>query len=321
MLDQQIELILNSYFGGKYRKTGTYYNFKCNVCGDSDTDKRKKRAYILTKKDPYVFYCHNCNTSTTVVNWLKEYFPMFFREYIATIMTATKKQQPIRPPLKEVEDFYDEKSDVKYFIPIKNGIGGKFDIALKYCRDRLIPEEVYSKWFVAMGGTFINRLIIPYYDKDKKIYNWQARSLEKNCHNKYIFRKGNRNNIYGLDFVDLSRPVMIFEGVIDSLMVENSIAISGAGRAFDDSLKVIPKRYYVMDSDKKGREIATKLLERGEWVFVWKEFIKDFGLPKFKSKMDMNEAMILLKRDKKFTFGELDKYFINSIYRKLDLEA
>ena len=312
-LDSQIRSVLNSSFGGKYRETSKYYNFRCNICGDS-SNQRKRRAYILKDKQVWCFYCHNCNASIPVSKWLKDYFPTSYKDYVKDLVAGVK---PKVSPKPSVVDTYNEKKDVDFFVPILKGSGRLFEAAIKFCESRLIPKEVYEKWFVATGGTFTNRLIIPYYNKRNKIYNWQARSLVP-VHNKYIFRLGEHDNRYNYDFVDTDKEVIIFEGAIDSLSVKNAIGISGAGKAFSDNLKGFPHRYYIMDSDEKGRETSIKLLELGEHVFLWDRFIKKYNLPSGEKKLDMNDVMIYLKRTEKFSYEELKEFFTNSIYSKME---
>ena len=316
ILDQQIRMVLNSSFSGKFRQSGNYYNFRCNVCNDSK-NLRKKRAYILTKKEPWVFFCHNCGYSTTAIKWLKDNFPSNYKDYVSDLLKGAKADAD-KEKNKEVIEVYNEKADVDFFVPVLKGSGRLFEAAIKFCESRLIPKDVWEKWFVATGGKFKNRLIIPYYNKKNKIYNWQARSLVP-VHNKYIYRIGEQlNNLYNCDFVNKEEPVIIFEGVIDSMSVKNSIAISGAGRAFNDNLKQFPKKYFIMDADIKGREIALKLLEHGEYVFLWNKFIEKYKLPSGEKKLDMNDVMIYIKRTEKFSFEELEEFFTNSIYNKIE---
>ena len=314
ILDQQIRMVLDSYFAGQYRRTGSTYNFRCNVCGDSKTNPRKRRAYILTKKSPWVYYCQNCGISTTATKWLKDYFPSYYKDYVKDLIAGNKPKEIFKP---KVVNTYTEKRDVDFFVPILKGEGKLFEDAIDFCNKRLIPKEVWEKWFVSTGGIFKDRLIIPYYNKKNKIYNWQARSLVP-VHNKYIFRLGEHNNLYNSDFVDKDSPVIIFEGAIDSMSVKNGIGISGAGKAFSDNLKQFSKRYFIMDADEKGREVAIKLLERGEYVFLWNKFIKKYNLPSGEKKLDFNDVMIYLCRTEKFSFEELEEFFTNSIYNKIE---
>lgn len=316
LLESHIRSVLNNHFNGQYKRNATSFNFRCNICGDSKSNPKKRRGYILTSKQNWVYYCQRCNASLLAVNWLKEYFPSNYKDYIRDLMSGVKQiQSSTEQP--QVKNTYSEKFDVNFFTPILKGKGKLFDDALNFCSKRMIPEEIYSKWFVSLGGTYKNRVIIPYYSSSNKIYNWQGRSLVP-VHNKYIFRIGEHCNIYNRDFVDKNKEVVVFEGPIDSMSTVNAIGISGAGKAFSDNLNIFPSKRFIMDNDEKGRETALKLLERGEYVFLWDRFIKKYNLPSDQKKIDFNDCMIYLNRTEKFTFEELEEFFTNSIYSKIE---
>ena len=47
------------------------YNFRCPICGDSKKNKSKTRGYLYTIKADVNFKCHNCGSSMTFSNFLK----------------------------------------------------------------------------------------------------------------------------------------------------------------------------------------------------------------------------------------------------------
>lgn len=313
-LDSKIRFVLTAYFSGANLNNSSKYNFRCNICNDSKKSKTKKRGWILKDRSPWMFFCFNCGHKQTAVSWLKEYFPLQYKEYIKEILKPKSEQKKI--VVKPVEEKKpkpnnEEREAVKYFILIKKGTGELFDCAIELCKKRMIPEEIWEKWFVAIDGKYRNRLIIPFYDDKGKCYNYQARSLIKGLEPKYISRVGNHNSIYHYYTVDRNKPVPVLEGMIDSDFVENSIAMTGL-KMDDKRLDDFPKKYYLLDDDEEGRKRSIKLLKNGEYVFCWDKFRKDNNLPK-RSKWDINEVIIYMKRDK-FTFDELKPYFTNSTY-------
>lgn len=314
-LVQQIRFILSTHFQGKYKETSQHFNFRCNVCGDG-TSKHKKRGFILKGKNPIIYYCHNCKASMTAIRWMKTYYPQSYREYISEQL---KNNKPKVEQIPEIE-VYKEKDDLKFFIPILKGKTEIFQKAIQQCEERLIPIEVYSKWYVCTGGdNFKNRMIIPYFDNKGKVYNYQGRAINKQIP-KYNSRKSvyrQYNNIYNFFNVNRDNPVIIFEGVINSLFVENSVAITGIKRTSDAKLLEFDQRYFIVDADATGYEKSLRLLEAGEYVFLWKQFILDFKLP-IREKWDFNDVAIFLNKKDKWTFKELEKYFTNSIYRQLE---
>lgn len=318
-LERQIRLILSS-LNSKIIEGDNYYNFRCNVCGDSQKSKSKKRGYILKRKKPWIFYCHNCFYKKPVISWIKEFFPIHFKDFYREIVRAKNQQKS--KPLPKIEapknlKKFDEKEQTRYFISIKKGITPIFAKAIRTCIDRKIPEEIWSKWFVATGGMYANRLIIPFYDDKGKIYYYQGRALFDYIQPKYLSRKGDFNSIYNYFLVDKDKPVVVLEGPIDSIFVENSIALTGV-KTEDKKLKEFPHKRYLIDFDNETEETKKKtieLLSKGEYVFCWKKFMKAYNLP-MKEKWDVNEAIIHLQKDF-FTFKELEPFFTNSIFDKV----
>lgn len=321
LLDDQIRMVLRLYFNNYYKETSEYFQFRCNVCGDDKYNKRIKKAYILKKGNDRIYYCHHasCGYVKPATYWMKEFFPTFYKEYILNLYKGSSlKNNENSLPIIEKEK-YNEKEDVKYFMPILKGEGKLFEDAKNICISRMIPKDIWKYWCVATGGTFKNRLIIPYFN-GKKIYNWQARAIYDYQPIKYISRKGDDlNNIYNFYGVDKSKPVVVLEGVIDSLFVKNSIAISGAKKNKNDLIEQIPYKYFMMDGgiDKGGKETSLKLLQRGEYVFSWKSFCLDFNIS-LKQKLDVNNVVLFLNKPEGFNFKELEKYFTNSVYRKIE---
>ena len=169
-LERQIRLILSS-FGSDVIPIDQGYNFRCNVCGDSKKSKSKKRGYILKKRKPWIFFCHNCFYKKPVTVWMKEFFPIHYKDFYREIIRA--KEQSKTKPLPKIANptprkKFNEREQTRFFIPIQKGITPLFAKAIRTCIDRKIPEEVWSKWFVATGGIYANRIVIPFYDDKEK---------------------------------------------------------------------------------------------------------------------------------------------------------
>ena len=88
-IENQLLSIIVSATGAK--RIGRSYNCRCIVCGDSNTNQRKKRGYILTNhkqsggnKSNYAYYCHNCNYSNSLIGFAKDYFHEQFKFALST---------------------------------------------------------------------------------------------------------------------------------------------------------------------------------------------------------------------------------------------
>jgi len=245
---------------------------------------------------------------------MKEYFPIHYKDYYREVLSSNdqKKKAPL-PKIQNptIRKRSPEKDHTKFFIPIKKGITPLFAKAIRVCVERKIPEEVWEKWFVSTGGMYHDRLIIPFYDDKNKIYNYQGRALYNEMTPKYLTRKGEHNCIYNYYKVDKNKPVIVFEGIIDSLCVTNSIAICGANKDVD--LSEFKEIYYLLDNDKTGKKVSIKLLQEENYVFLWEKFKKDVKI----DVKDLNELCV--KMNKTFTFEELKQYFSKSLYDKVFL--
>ena len=274
ILDKYLGLVFDAHFTDVV-SDGSKYNFRCNICGDSAKRSRIKRAYILKNKKPWVFYCHNCNASMTVEWWLKTYFNYYYRTYYKEVFKLdvglSLRSTNLELKKQSIEQPYNEFEDVKHFVGLYKNPPSESVYALQlkareYCINRLISLDVRNKWYVATDGIFKDRLIIPCYDNEGRIYSWQARSLN-GAIPKYITRKGATNSIYNYYNVDKEKPVVVVEGYIDSLFIENCIAVCGL-KIRDTRLGVFKKRFFLLDNDDAGRKTSGYLLMYGEYVFL-----------------------------------------------------
>lgn len=293
---------------------------RCNVCGDG-SDKSNMRGHFKLgngKNGKFWYYkcfnegCKANNQTWPAEAWLKKYSRGDYNSYIQDMFTPDKKDIVFEEDSKSFEEEkYDEMEDTKHFKSLIKSKTKLAEIGLEYCISRKIPKEIYSKWFVAIGGRYRDRLIIPFYDNNKEIYYYQARAL-KDINPKYLNRKAEKTNcLYNIFNVDKSKPVMITEGPIDSMFLENSIATLGVEITPDDKIQLETlKAYYIFDNDSTGKRMAEAHIKKGDYVFLWDKFLRDNKYPKVK---DINE--LIIKTDNTFfKFTDLEKYFSNHIY-------
>jgi hypothetical protein len=314
ILEKHVRIVLNSNFGSDdVFETTDYYNIRCNVSGDSTHDKYKKRGFILKSRSKWVYYCHNCNVSTTVVKWMKEYFPANYKSMMMEIMMNNKKSYNDKYDFKKKTgaNERDEEEDTKGFKKIT-----LFPDCVEYCESRKIPKDIYTKWYYAIDGVYKGRIIITFIkNKNNKVYYYQGRSFNNKKGVKYLSRFGEHIGIYNYYNVNVNEPVVLLEGPIDSCFVENSIAVTGL-KLKGDVLDKFPTLYFLLDNDSSGRKKAQKLLLEKKYVFNWIKF-----LDKYKCDGDVKDVndFILKNHDNisKLTWDIIGEFFTNNNVDKL----
>lgn len=291
------------------------YKGRCPKCMDSKKNKRKTRFYCLENDDHWTVYCHNCNYNTTFEKMLYDYFP----EKISYIRNS------VIDGLESGDIFSIKKEESKKIVPsdkthniIKTFLTYKCIkltetqqdtskekmrlYSLKYMLDRNTPKKYIKQLYFCFKGDFVWRIIIPFYDEKGLLYNFQARDVHPKYKRdtKYLFARFDNyelpnDKIYNQYNVSKNRRVYIFEGIIDSWYVDNSIAICNANTKGEKSefiRKTYPNRVWVMDSpwlDNTGKEKIIQLLEMGEYCFI---------MPKEYNVKDINELSIILNKKK-----------------------
>ena len=313
VLDKYIEKMLSS-FPSKAIYKSDYITCRCPLCGDSKTNKTKKRGYILKGNshiDSYVYVCHNgeCvanDKGMSIVNLMKNYFPQFYEDYRRE--SYFQEYSPNFPKYtKNVpEKIILEKDDVKYFQSILKGDSEIFEKAREECIRRKLPENIWKEFFVATGGVFQGRMIIPFYDNLGKIYYYQGRTLI-GSDPKYLNRRFGEKEIYGIYGIDRTKPVIVVEGPIDSMFLKNCVGILGL--KFTEKVKNEIRGlrcFYLLDNDKDGKKNSLKLLKDGKFVFCWERFLKDLGIKE--QIKDVND-LVLITGKVEWDFSDLEKYF------------
>ena len=224
------------------------------------------------------FKCHNCGASATFSNFLKSLDPSLHKQYTFEKFQTrnTGKGSVIEEPKL---DFKKPVFKKKLNLPRASEV----PIATKYLEKRkLDPTKFYfsdkfQEWTNTQKQTFDtihrdeSRIIIPLYDTDRNLIGFQGRSLGPNSV-KYItvMLTDDAPKIYGLDKINVTKPIYIIEGPFDSTFVENSVAMCGSDidvRTFGWSDYI-----WVYDNEPRNREIVnriSKTIDRGDKVIIW----------------------------------------------------
>ena len=313
----------------QFKKKGDYlFNFRCPHCGDSKKSKTKARAYFYRVKNDMFFKCHNCNLGQSLTNFLKFLDNKVYEKYLLERYKGSAPSTP-QPKFTDFKPKFKEVDILDGLTPVNELNEGH--PVLKYVIDRKIPEKYYSKLFLcnkfmafvnkAKPNTFSHtkgehpRLIIPFYDINKKVFAFQGRAFGKE-QPKYLTVKldENKQKVYGLDTVNLQEPIHIVEGPIDSMFLKNCLAAAGA----DLTLKVEPSNVtYIFDNEPRNKEIIKRMydvIEKDYNVVIWPDNIqlKDVN-DMIVSGMTSAEVQTIISTN---TFSKLEALTKLSYYKK-----
>lgn len=291
-VDYEYAEILARYYQGyeKVRANPLKINARCPVCGDSATDEFKARFWIFdsVKKGMLLVHCFNCDYNNSFSGFLKQQDDALYREYLLekrkNDTSAVKKVVKEEPKL---DNFKTKLTIEKLDYCERLDRLDKSHPILKYVEDRCIPKSAYSRlWFTGQWQELVNnvnedtyenpkpeyRLVIPIYNKQGKIEAFQGRALG-NQQPKYLTIKAHdaASKVYGVDKVDESKTVFILEGPIDSLFIDNAIAITGGSLDLDE-VPYKENRAWVLDNEPRHPDTMKrlkKLIEAGEQVVMF----------------------------------------------------
>lgn len=281
------------------RKDDKTVNCRCPVCGDSQKNKRKARGYIYQKNGRTIYHCHNCNITLSLGNLLKHVDPLLHDEYLKELAlekaanTTPVKPDPITAPtrpkyidsplglLKKVSQLSPDHRAKKYVEARKIPPGSHYK--LFYCprfylwTNSIVPGK-FNDELLAKDHA---RLILPFIDGKKDFFGYQGRSLNPNDPVRYItiIIDDTKPKIFGLDTVDTDRCVYIVEGPIDSLFVDNAVAMAGSDISKAKLAEAgITDCVFVFDNEPRNKQIVArinKVLEDGFRVCLWPESVAE----------------------------------------------
>ena len=283
----------------QFKKKGkALWNFRCPLCGDSAKDKLKARGYIFENKGDALFKCHNCGVATGLSQLIEHVAPSLKREY--TLEKFGTRGQGKKIKLGSGEDFFKtNKTPTFSSDPLKHiTCLDLCDInhpARLYIKERKIPLSqvsrlYYTESFKTWTNTIVKnkfkdiekdegRIIIPFFDKTGNMIAFQGRSLDEKNPVRYITIKVTEDDckLFGLDKMDESKPVYVVEGPIDSLFLDNAIAMAGSDLSNSCNLNTETEFVIVMDNENRNKEIVNKIerfIKKGYSVCIWDERIR-----------------------------------------------
>lgn len=308
-------------------------NFACPYCGDSAHDHFKKRGNIYLTKGFY-FKCYNCGKYRTIEGFMKDFQQPLAADEIVLARELTNK---LTSSVKGIDPtvFLDVENLKKYAID-RSVIEEKNKLVqidkstiYVYLHKRLQPDMNRFAWDPEKEQLYIFHLI----PETTLVLGYQIRNFKYKP--KYMTFKLSRiyeelgrevtdevleiddiSTTFGILELDLSHPVTVFEGPLDSFLYHNSVGTCSSNIDFPIDLGNLR---YLYDYDDAGKKAAIAKLEKGRPVFLWQKLLRELGiLIEGNKKIDLTELLVYCKR-KNVKLPALSGYFSQSKYDIYDI--
>ena len=297
-LDIKYLRLLSSRLRNFKQKKEGLFNFSCPICGDSKKNLTKARGYAFAKGNDYFYRCHNCGVSTNVGNLIKHVDTTLYKEYVLERYSSGRSNNansanavlqisaPKFGKLQKQKVFeYAEWCDK---LP-----SGHF--CLEYLKRRQIPENVYKLLlFTSKYADFVTsiysehgkqltndaRLVIPFYDENDELIAVSGRALETSDKSlRYVTVRTNLSQnklVYGLDRIKSSEKILLVEGPLDSLFLNNCLASGDANLALT-AKEISGDVTLIFDNEPRNKEILkmmSRAIDIGYDLVIWPESIE-----------------------------------------------
>jgi len=286
-LDRKYINLYSSHVRNFKWQSDTTARCSCPICGDSKTNKFKARFYFISDDKGYRIHCHNCGASMVFRSFLKmsnnELFEQYNRELILEKYGNGEKQtfNFTRPkfaasgsPLNRLKRI----SQLPVDHPAKIYVEGRLIPHNKHYKLFFAPK--FNEWTNSMIPDKLNaskdesRLVIPFLSETKEMFGYQGRALsDSKLRYITVIIDESKPKIYGLDTIDYNKTFYIVEGPIDSLFLDNAIAMAGSDTSMDFNSNAV----FVYDNEPRNREIVKKIekvIEKNFSVVIWPESLK-----------------------------------------------
>ena len=272
----------------QFKKKGDFlWNFRCPYCGDSQKSRTKARGFVYRKKNDLFYKCHNCGIGTTLGKLIEYVDSKIHKDYIMERYRKGVKTNNPEPEFNFDVPIFRKKGVLKNLKPISDL--STDHPARKIIEKRLIPSEFFSdlylcESFYKFTNTLVPnkfpsldgdhpRLLIPFRNEKGEIFAYQGRAFGKE-QPKYITIKldNDATKIFGLDRIDNSKQVYAVEGPLDSLFLDNCVAVGGA-----DLAKLKNDVIIIFDNEPRNREICKQMdscIRFYKKIVIWPDSMK-----------------------------------------------
>ena len=273
-----------SPFLQQFKKKGDFlWNFRCPYCGDSQKSRTKARGFVYRKKNDLFYKCHNCGVGTTLGKLIEHLDSKSYKDYIMERYKSGVKTVNKEPEFKFDEPVFRSKDvcstlnsleELQDDHPARKIIDRR-NLPISSYKDLFLCPEFYKftnnlipNKFPSLDGDH-PRLLIPFRDEEGEVFAYQGRAFGNEQPKYLTIKLQERDKIFGLDKVDKRKEVLVVEGPLDSLFLDNCIAVAGADVPNLDCDFTV-----VFDNEPRNKELlkqVEKAINRGHKICLWPE--------------------------------------------------
>jgi hypothetical protein len=284
----------------KFVAKGEYlFNFRCPLCGDSQTNQTKKRGFIFRRTEHLLFKCHNCSQSLSLGNFIKSVDETLYNEYVLEKYkngdNKPQKSNTVHIPSIKLDTTEKRKTyeNAEWCDKLPEQ-----HFCRMYLKNRNLPEFVFAKLlFTQNYKKFVDevypqhekeleedpRVVIPFFDTYGSLIAISGRALEAKVKKlRYITLRTNDSEeklIFGLERMNKNKVVYIVEGQFDSFFLENCIAscnsdLQGASEKIEKEYG--SKTVLIYDNEPRNKEVVRamqKSIKAGKSIVIWPDVV------------------------------------------------
>ncbi len=227
---------------------------------------------------------------TSLGNLMKEIDPTLYNQYVMERYKEGNVRQSHAnvTSIMNFEPKFKKKSILDQLLdPVRN------TPAETYLRNRKIPESCWDNLYYIDNIEKIeqlsekykdriigneSRLVIPFIDRSGKLVGVTCRALGDE-RLRYVTVRVNDDlpMIYGLDKVDITKDIYVTEGPIDSLFLDNAIALAGADA--DGGITIQHQQCtMIYDNEPRNEHIVSRMItavDKNFNVCIWPESVRE----------------------------------------------
>lgn len=332
-------------------ESGGKINFACPYCGDSKSDSRKKRGNLYPDRGFYKCYNDGCAVKTDLPKFISKFslkYSLGIPDVKAEVKWAPQTSKKKRGSLIEL---LINKQATDHLLKIEE-VAHRF--SLTPCSEINLDTELGQFIKNRSLDTLLAFQKCSYFDsrEDKvylfnldqrtgKILGFAIRRIGENMAGpKYLIKNYSElkknglirnveddiitdidsiNNYFNVLNVDFSKPIMVTEGQLDAMFLNNSIATTGISKSklLLENLLSKSNTLILFDSDLAGKTQSIDLIKKGYRVFLWNKVMADIR-KKYNSDYrnvrlikDVNDLYLFMqKHDPLLTFDSFNEFVL-----------